>query len=127
MKFNINCIVSLTTHSIRTKNVLKTLRPIIEHIPTVKVVLNIFANDYSNITTEIFDYIFSGKIELFVSPIDLGSHLKYFFSIKRYSDFPIIIIDDDIIYPDNFVDELLTMHNNYPECIISRRPEKISF
>lgn len=124
---NVNCIVSLTTHSIRTKNVLRTLQPIIERIPTAKVVLNIFAGDYSNITTEIFNYVFSGKIELFVSPVDLGPHLKYYFSIKRYPDYPVIVIDDDIIYPDNFTDELLMMYNNYSDCIISRRPEKISF
>ncbi len=77
-------------------------------------------------TKELFNLIFNGKIELFVSPIDLGPHLKYFFTMKRYSDVPIIIIDDDIIYPDGFIDELLQYHAKYSDCILSRRPEKIS-
>ena len=122
----IECIISFTTHSIRTKNIMRTLTNVLNK-ENVKIILNIFAEDYKYLTPEIFNLIFSGKIELFVSPIDLGPHLKYFFTGTRYKDIPIIVIDDDIIYPDYFIDELLTYHKKYPNCILSRRPEKIQF
>ena len=119
-------IVSLTTHGVRTKNILRTLYPIFQH-DDVHVVLTIFSEDYKFLTNEIFSYIFNGKLEIFVSPIDLGPHLKYFFTMTRYRNLPIIVIDDDIIYPDDFIDELIELHSAWPTCILSRRPEKITF
>jgi len=89
--------------------------------------LTIFAEDYKFLTQDIFNQQFNGKLEIFVSPIDLGPHLKYFFTMMRYRSLPIIIIDDDIIYPDDFIDEFFEHQAKWPRCILSRRPEKITF
>ena len=60
----IECIISFTTHSIRTKNIMRTLTNVLNK-ENVKIILNIFAEDYKYLTPEIFNLIFSGKIELF--------------------------------------------------------------
>lgn len=126
MNDNIKAIVSLTTHGVRTKNVLRTIQPIISN-PAVQIVLNIYNDDYQNLTKDVIDLALARKLTLIVSRIDLGPHLKYFFTLTRYQELPTIIIDDDIIYPDDFIDELLENHSRYPNCILSRRPEKITF
>lgn len=122
----VKAIVSLTTHSVRTKNVFRSIQPIIAN-PDVQVVLNVHKDDYPQLTNDVLDLSIAGKIVIIVSSLDIGPHLKYFFAMKRFQTLPIIVIDDDIIYPDNFIDELLDYHARYPECILSRRPEKITF
>lgn len=39
---------------------------------------------------------------------DIRSHKKYFYSFKEYSNDYVILVDDDILYPSNFIQELFT-------------------
>jgi len=41
---------------------------------------------------------------------DLGSHKKYLFAFQEFPDSLIITADDDLIYPADMVESLLTAH-----------------
>ena len=56
---------------------------------------------------------------------DIKSHKKYFYSIKHFSDSIIITIDDDIFYPNYFIQKLYSDHLNYPNTIICNRGKEI--
>lgn len=56
---------------------------------------------------------------------DLKSYKKLLPTLKEYNDFNIITIDDDFIYPYDFVENLLRTHNKYPDCVCYYRGVRI--
>ncbi len=50
---------------------------------------------------------------------NLMSHKKYHYTLIEYPDDHMITIDDDIIYPSNFIRSLLNGYEQNPECVIS--------
>ncbi len=52
---------------------------------------------------------------------DLKSHKKYYYAFREYPGEIIITADDDVFYPDNLVEELLKLHEQYPDCICCNR------
>ena len=54
-------------------------------------------------------------------------HKKYYYAIKEHPDSTIITIDDDIIYPNNLIEELYKVHQRFPDCVVAARSHKILF
>lgn len=54
-------------------------------------------------------------------------HKKYYYAIKEHPDSTIITIDDDIIYPQNLIEELYKVHKKFPDCVVATRSHKILF
>lgn len=54
-------------------------------------------------------------------------HKKYYYAIKEHPDSTIITIDDDIIYPNNLIEELYKVHRRFPDCVVATRSHKILF
>jgi len=48
---------------------------------------------------------------------DLGSHKKYYYSMKTYPDHIVITVDDDTFYPEDLVENLMYTHQKYPDTI----------
>ena len=51
---------------------------------------------------------------------NLMSHKKYYYVLEEFPDDHLITIDDDIIYPTDFVGSLLDVHKIYPDCVLAR-------
>ena len=120
---NRKVIVSLTSH---TKERMKNLpyflyHSILKHnFDYVKIVLTLAPEDLQNIPTDLQIMIDSGAVELIVAEQDLKCNLKYFYTMKKYRDLPIITIDDDSVYPKQMIPDLLSLHEKYPDVIIAR-------
>lgn len=56
---------------------------------------------------------------------NIMSHKKYYYTLTEYPNDHMITIDDDIIYPSNFISSLVDGYKQYPECVISRFSFKI--
>ena len=56
---------------------------------------------------------------------DLKSHKKYYYSMKNNPDAIVVTVDDDIIYPENMLEELLKTHREYPDCVVAHRAHKM--
>lgn len=48
---------------------------------------------------------------------DLRSHKKYYYSMKNYPNYIVITVDDDMFYPEDLVEMLISTHNRYPNTI----------
>lgn len=51
---------------------------------------------------------------------DIRSHKKYYYVFKEYPNSRIVLVDDDIIYSDRMIENLLEAKSKYPDAIISR-------
>lgn len=121
MNKTVKLIVSLTSHSVRIKNINRTVFSILGGtFSDLKVVLTLYKDDVKLITPEIQNLIDGGFIELIVADKDLGPHLKYFYVMQKYRDLPILTIDDDIMYRQTMVEE---MYNEYLKhnCVIAQK------
>lgn len=58
---------------------------------------------------------------------DLKPHKKYFFTMKNYKESFIITIDDDMLYPEDFIENLVKNVKKYPNTIICNWAHKITF
>ena len=77
------------------------------------------------LTKQLKEMINNKIIELIVTDIDLKSHKKYFDVMKKYRDYAIITIDDDIIYTNDLIESLYNSYIKYPNCIHARNVHKI--
>jgi len=117
-------IVSLTSYGNRLKLVTKTIYSILNGNSTpIHIVLTLFKSDLKNIPEDLKLFIDIGLIEIIEAPINLKSHLKYFYVMQKYSNHKIITIDDDIIYPKKFIDFLVENYNK--DCIVGNRGHKL--
>ena len=120
-------IVSLTSYKKRFKNLQLVLQSIFNNtMKPFKIVLSIYKRDLIFLPKNLKDMVNTKKIELIVSDIDLKSHKKYFDVMKKYRDYAIITIDDDIIYTNDLIESLYNSYIKYPNCIHSRRVHKIT-
>ena len=120
-------IVSLTSYKQRFKNLQFVFQSIYNNtMKPFKIVLTIYKEDLNFLPKNLKDMINEKKIELIVTDIDLKSHKKYFEVMKKYRDYAIITIDDDIIYTNDLIETLYNSYIKYPNCIHSRRVHKIT-
>ena len=58
---------------------------------------------------------------------DLKSHKKYYYTLREFSTFTIITVDDDVLYPPNTIEKLIEKSKQYPDCICCNRGHEITF
>ena len=127
----IKCIISLTSHNkSRLENLSKYLYESIYKYSLqneYKVVLTLYKEDIQYITDELQALIDNTLLELIVSDIDLKSHLKYFYTMQKYKDLPIITIDDDSIYPANMFDYMYNEYIKNPNLVLCRSCQEFTY
>jgi len=67
----------------------------------------------------------SAEVRICDKPIK--SYTKLVPALKDFPDDIIITVDDDIDYPDNLIEKLLTAHKKYPRAICANRVRRIKF
>lgn len=125
-----NVIVSFTTYKnrLRTKAVNEMINSLMEQtIYPFKIVMTLHKDDVKYINKYIQSLIDKKIIELIVVNIDLKPHNKYFYTMKKYRNHPIITVDDDIVYEKTTVESLLNSYLLYPNYISARRVHKMLF
>lgn len=58
---------------------------------------------------------------------DLRSYKKIFYTAKEYSDSIIVTIDDDTLYPEDWLERMLIRHMQYKDCVVCYRAHRITF
>ncbi|WP_395632345.1 hypothetical protein [Flavobacterium sp.] len=56
---------------------------------------------------------------------DLRSHKKYYYAMQEYPEACIITFDDDLYYDNKVIERLVTLHDQYPDCICTNRAHQI--
>jgi hypothetical protein len=67
-------------------------------------------------------------LEVRLAP-NYGPHTKYFPYVAGHDGHapPLITADDDVIYPEHWVERLLEQHREYPDAVIAYRARRIVF
>ena len=120
-------IVSLTTYPARVQGVWVTIASLLNQtMKPYKVVLWLAEEQFPK--HEIPDSL--RRLEKRGLEIrfceDLKSHKKYYYAMQEYKDYYIITADDDIIYPENHIEQLWKGHNKYPGDIICHWSHRIT-
>lgn len=121
-------IVSLTSYGQRVKNVYLTLTSLLLQTITVsKIVLWLSEKEFND--TQL-PYTLRKMRRLGVEIRyceDLKSYKKIVPTLIKYPNEDIITVDDDIIYPFDFIEKLLEAHTAYPNKVCFTRGWKIGF
>lgn len=91
-----------------------------------KIVITICNNDKKFIQKEMYDYCCQNNIEILYCDYDIKGHKKYFYVMQKYTNFPIITVDDDLIFYDNLVESLMDKHIEQPNVIWSGWVQKLN-
>ena len=119
-------IVSLTSYKNRFKKLYLVLESIFNNtMKPSKVILTIYKKDFFFLKKKLKQLIKDKFLEIIANDIDLKAHKKYFYVMKKYKDYAIITIDDDIIYTSDLIETLYNSYLKYPNCIHARRVHKI--
>ena len=119
-------IVSLTSNKKNFQKLNLVLESILNNtMKPSKIILTLYKDDIVFLTSNLKSLISNNIIELIISDFKLKSHLKYFEVMKKYRDYAIIIIKDDIIYTNDLIESLFNSYTSYPFCIHARNVHKI--
>lgn len=58
---------------------------------------------------------------------DLRSHKKYYYALQEYNNADIVLLDDDLYYPDQLLENLVSMAKRYPGSICATRVHKMTY
>lgn len=58
---------------------------------------------------------------------DLRSHKKYFYVLQEYQNADIVLLDDDLYYPDQLLENLVGMAGRHPNSICATRVHKMTY
>ena len=122
---NEKLIISLSS---RIKNLDKT-KAVIEsilnqncHHSSYKIILILSKKeikDFNNLPKSFLLLKKYNKIRLILNDEDINLQTRLIIAIKEYPKNPILIISDDIIFPEGWLEMFINDHKNYPNDIIS--------
>ena len=119
-------IISLTSKKHQIKNLNLVLESIFNNtMKPSKVVITIVKEDFLFFKNKMRKLINNNLIELIPAKINLKGHNKYFEVMKKYRDYAIITIDENIIYTNDFIESLYNSYLKSPNSIHARCVHKI--
>lgn len=124
-------VVSLTSYPPRIGTIHHTLRSIFgqTRLPD-KVVLYLAKSDFPNREADLPQTLTSllwRDFEIRWVDDDLMPHKKYFWAFRDFSDALVVTIDDDLIYREAMIGELVAAHRAHPDSIVASRTHLIMF
>jgi len=104
-------VVSFTSFGRRLKYVpIMVFSYVVLKRKNMRLCLTIYKDDYKNIPPDLMRLIDAGIVELLISDVDYGPHLKYVVAMDCYYDKPIITIDDDRYCSNTTFDGLIRVY-----------------
>lgn len=58
---------------------------------------------------------------------DIKSYKKFFYTMLEFPNHSVVLVDDDVYYPQDMLENLLNLSTKYPGCIIANRAHMITF
>lgn len=129
--FFLHPIISLTSYPARIGTVHKTIETLLnQSIKAEKIVLYLGADKFPNREKDIpvsLKSLISSKFEIRWIEKDLRSFSKLIPALNDFSNEIIITADDDILYPENWLELLLEGYLKYPNMISCHRAHRVGF
>lgn len=119
-----NVVVSLTSYPQRFPTLHLCLESLFhQSIQPNKIVLYVYNKDLP-LPNSVIQYENQGLLIKSVNE-DLKSHKKYFYAMQEYHDDIVITVDDDMIYPPQLIEMLLSSYQRFPNAISAGRAHGI--
>ncbi len=121
-------IVSFTSYPKRIGMVYKVLETIIRQtVLPDKIILYLSASEFKDFG-KLPDWAKYEKygFEVHWHEENLRSHKKWFYAFQEYKGDIVITIDDDVLYKEDMIENLLQYHTQFPECVIARNTHLIT-
>lgn len=119
-------IVSLTSFPGRIHQVWKTVASLLnQSLPPKKVILWLASEQFPDkkLPNNLLRMTKRGLEICWCE--DLKSHKKYYETFKQFPDNIVVTADDDIFYPENFLEKLWETHQVYPEAVVCHWSHRI--
>ena len=116
-----NVIISLTSYPARIGTVNLTVKTLLNQTVKPKMVIlwlakEQFSGGVDDLPKSLLNLRDKGLTIRFCD--DLKPHKKYYYAIKENPDAYVITVDDDILYPENLVELLMSTSKNYSGTIV---------
>ena len=124
-------IASLTSYPARINTVHIAIRSLLAQktLPDC-IVLWLYTGDFphgeNDLPTELRHLLSRDVIIKWVEE-DLRPHKKYFWALQEYSEDLVLTFDDDLVYPNTYITELMNAHRAYPRAVAAIRAHLITF
>lgn len=123
-----NIIISMASFSKRYNTICVTLKSLCnQSIKPDQITVWLDEDIPENMLTVEMEQYKDYGVDFFFTNDHLRSHKKYIYAMRKYPNAVIITVDDDVVYPHNFIKSLMLTHENFPECICARRIHKSKF
>lgn len=127
---NSEIIVSLASFPKRIDKVWITISSIMNQTKKPKRIIlwlaeDLFPNKESDIPESLIKLKKRGLEIRFCE--DLWPHKKYFFTMQEFPDDIIVTVDDDVLYPENVLEQLWKIHQNYPNAVCCQRGHMVAY
>ena len=118
-------IISLSCHIKNINNTYRVINSILEQNvrqSLYKVLLILSYKEFESkkkIPQEILLLEKSDKISIFLIENELNLQIRLIYAMKKFPKNPILIISDDILFPEGWLDMFISNHKKYPNDILS--------
>lgn len=85
-----------------------------------------FPNREEDLPKELLD-ILAKDVQIRWVDRNLKPHKKYFWAFQEFKDDIVITFDDDLLYRNTLITELVNTHDKHPNCICASRTHLIAF
>lgn len=127
-------IVSLTSHPGRISKVHQCVNSLLQQTVMPKKILlwlskQQFKQMDKELPIELLQLVqkYKNIFEIRWVDEDLAPHKKYFYTMQEYTEVPVIIVDDDVLYDATLVEKLMESYKRYPDCISCMRANLMMF
>lgn len=125
-------VVSLTSYPARISSVAAAVSSLGQQLRKPDRIVLYLARDQfprreKDLPLDLAALIRAKKVELRWVDGDIGPHKKYFYALQEFDNALVVTIDDDLIYPDDMIDNLYKTHLRHPRSIPTMRAHFITY
>lgn len=124
-----NVIISLTTFPKRIQKVQLVIESLLRQSEMPKnIILYLSKEQFENFSIlpdGLKKLSQQGYLTIKFVDNDYKSHKKYYYAVKEFEQYDIVTVDDDIFYPEDFLEALVNTHINHPNAVCCFWADKI--
>lgn len=119
-------IVSLTSYPPRICGVHKVIESLYRQtIPADEIILYLSLEEFPEMEAGLPEALrrLNGQKGFRIEWVqgNLKSHKKYYYALQQYKDAAVITVDDDTIYAETMISELIESHKRFPDAVSARK------
>lgn len=122
-------IISMTSYKPRFEGICDCIKSLCVQSYKPDRICIFFGNDVNkdDLTFEMIQMEKYGVEYIFNGDENLKPHKKYYYSLQMFPNDIIITVDDDVLYPKNWLKKFINVHNKYPNSVCAWRLHKMTF